>query len=364
MLLRCSDPISTASMDAKVTNWNYPAIMNMCLLLASLAFATTFIVAKMKKYVCGLGYSHGLHLGGRLKRTTSIILTFPIRYFGPCFARTGNDPRIPRTTVSYAIRVAGLLMSHSCELTLSKLQRTREDFVGSVVCSFFRGVDARFYRCFLLLQGEVSALPTRCSQWPQACARSVAALMATFCGHIRTLIWLVQWCMLCLLTLVTRLGCCLFHMTWGGFAFLMQGAQWSWACVRSVATRLAAFDVFTQKLDGLGVYSLCAKFIYLCYNQPLYLFASIAESGYAFLRAQWPPRPGRGVHIVHSNGVCGTYSGYGRGAVKISASSVGGGTSFFSGDRLTGPSKIISKKVYQPATRMACTVSACCARSW
>ena len=73
-------------MDAKVTNWNYPAIMNMCLLLASLAFATTFIVAKMKKYVCGLGYSHGLHLGGRLKRTTSIILTFPIRYFGPCFA--------------------------------------------------------------------------------------------------------------------------------------------------------------------------------------------------------------------------------------------------------------------------------------
>ena len=63
MLLFCSDPISTASMDAKVTNWNYPAIMNMCLLLASLAFATTFIVAKMKKYVCGLGYSHGLHLG-------------------------------------------------------------------------------------------------------------------------------------------------------------------------------------------------------------------------------------------------------------------------------------------------------------
>ena len=271
MLLLCSDPISTASMDAKVTNMNFPAILNFCLLLASLAFATAFVVGKMKKNIrSGLGLFQGRLLGGQLNIATSNNPIFSLRFFGSRFARTGNNPRVPRTTVSYAVRVAGLLMCHSCELTLSKLQRTREDFVGSVVCSFFRGVDARFCRCFLLLQGEVSALPTRCSQWPQACARNVAALTATFCGHIRTLIRLVQWCMLCLLILVTRLGCCLFHMTWGGFAFLMQGAQWPWACVRSVATRLAAFNVFTQELDGLGVYSLCAKFIYLCYNQPFY----------------------------------------------------------------------------------------------
>ena len=43
---------------------------------------------------------------------------------------------------------------------------------------------------------------------------------------------------------------------------------------------------------------------------------------------------------MHANGVCGTYSGYGRGTVRFSVSSTEEGLSFFSGDRFTGPSII------------------------
>ena len=245
-------------------------------------------------------------------------------------------------------------MSRSFGLMRSQFRKTREDFAGTDICLFFHGVDARFCRCFFFLKGKVSALQMRCSQWPQAGVRNVATLTATFCSHIRTILdlRLVQLGTLCRLIRDMAASFCsrFYHLTWVGAAFLMQGAQWPWACVRSVAALFSTFDDYFRMVVRPGLGPRCAQFMLLLYNQPLYLIVSIAESVYALLRALCPPRSGRNVQIVHSNGVCGTYSGYGRGTVRYSVSSTEEGLSFFSGDHFTGPSMI--KPMNLPAGNM------------
>ena len=342
MLLLCSDPISTASMDAKVTNMNYTAILNLCLLFASLTFATTFVVGKMKKNIrSGLGLFQGRLLGGQLESATSNNPIFSTRFFGSRFARTDNNPRASHETVSYTVRVAGI-MSRSFGLMRSQFRKTREDFAGTDICLFFHDVDARFYRCFVFLKGKVSALHRRCSQWPQACVQSVDTLTTTFCGQIRTILRRVQLGAMCrpIRNMAAHLCFRFYQLTWLGAAFMMQCAQWLWACVRSIPARLATFDEYIRMVVRPGLGPLCAKFLLMLYNQPLYLIVSIAESVYALLRALGPQRSDRNVQIVHANGVCGTYSGYGRGTVRFSVSSTEEGLSFFSGDRFTGPSII------------------------
>ena len=85
---------------------NFPAILNFCLLLASLAFATAFVVGKMKKNIrSGLGLFQGRLLGGQLNIATSNNPIFSLRFFGSRFARTGNNPRASHETVT--VRVAG-----------------------------------------------------------------------------------------------------------------------------------------------------------------------------------------------------------------------------------------------------------------